>query len=65
MRIGGTPDFSCKVRVIAKGSMKLMPRLDIKIKNQANIAPTKKLQQSFTEYQVAGNSELQLKVSSP
>jgi hypothetical protein len=65
MRVGGTPDFSCKVRVIAKGSVEIMQRLHVKIKNKAAVARCQRLQQTFTEYQVAGSSELQLTVRSP
>jgi hypothetical protein len=65
MRVGGIPDFSCKIRVIAKGSMDLTQRLHVKIKNKAAVARYKRLQPTSTEYQVTGGSELQLTVRSP
>ena len=66
MRLGGTPDFSCKVRVLAKGSMELLQRVSVETKNNKTaVAPTQSLNHNFTEYQVAGSSELRIKVNSP
>jgi hypothetical protein len=66
MRLGGTPDFSCKVRVLAKGPMELLPRVSVKTKgDKAALTPTQTLEQSFIEYEVAGNSELRIDVVSP
>jgi len=65
IRVGGTPDFSCKIRVIAKGSMELMRRVSVETKNKVAVAPIQRLQQSFIEYQVAGSTELQITLGSP
>jgi hypothetical protein len=66
MRLGGTSDFSCKVRVLAKGSMELLQRVSVETKNNKTaVAPTQWLDHNFTEYQVAGSSELRIKVASP
>ena len=66
MRLGGTSDFSCKVRVLAKGPMELLPRVSVKTKgNKAAMTPTQTLEQSFIEYEIAGNSELRIDVVSP
>ena len=66
MRLGGTPDFTCKVRVLAKGSMKLLQRVSVETKgDKAAAVPTETLELSFTEYQVAGGSELRINVAPP
>jgi hypothetical protein len=66
MRLGGTTDFSCKVRVIAKRPMKHLQRVCVETKtNKTTIAPTLPVEQHFTEYQVAGSSELRIKVAPP
>jgi hypothetical protein len=66
MRLGGTPDLSCKVRVLAKGSMELLQRVSVETKsNKAVVVPTQALEQSFTEYQVTGGSDLRINVTPP
>jgi hypothetical protein len=65
MRLGGTPDFSCKIRVLAKGSMQLLQRVSVEAKNNKTaVALPQALDHNFTEYQVAGGSELRINVAS-
>jgi hypothetical protein len=66
LRLGGTPEFSCKVRVLPKSSMEVLQRVSVQTeKNGASIQSTMPQNQSFTEYQVSGNSKLRIVVTAP
>jgi hypothetical protein len=66
LRLGGTPELFCKVRVLPKGSMEFWQRFSVQTEtNGASIQPTMPQNQSFTEYQVSGNSKLRIVVTPP
>jgi hypothetical protein len=66
IRLGGSPDLSCKVRILAKEPLELSQHVSLEMKSTiATIAPSQRLEQSFAEYRVAGSSELRIKVTSP
>jgi hypothetical protein len=66
LRLGGTPELSCKVRVLPKSSTEILQRVSVQTEtNGASIQPTMTQNQSFTEYQVSGNSKLRIVVAPP
>jgi hypothetical protein len=66
LRLGGTPELFCKVRVLSKSSMEFLQRVSVQTEtNGASIQPTTPRNQSFTEYQVSGNSKLRIVVTPP
>ena len=66
LRLGGTSELFCKVRVLPKGSMECLRRVSVQAEtNSAFIQPTSTRNQLFTEYQVYGNSKLRIVVAPP
>ena len=64
LRLGGTPELFCKIRVLPKGSTEFLQRFSVQTEaNGAAIQPTPPRNQSFTEYQVPGDSNLRIVVA--
>jgi hypothetical protein len=66
LRLGGTSELFCKVRILPKGSMEFLRGVSVQVEtNGAFIQPTTTRNQWFTEYQVPGNSKLRIVVAPP
>ena len=64
LRLGGTPELFCKVRILPKGSMEFHQRFSAQTKaNGTSMQPTAPRNRWFTEHQVPGNSQLRIVVS--
>jgi hypothetical protein len=66
LRLGGTSELSCKVRVLPKGAMEFLQRVSVETEaNDASIQPKATRTQCFTEYQLPGNLKLRIVVTPP
>jgi hypothetical protein len=64
--LGGAAELFCKVRILPKGSMEFFQRFSVQTEaNGASIQPITPRNRWFTEYQVPGNSQLRIVVTSP